>query len=243
MTDSSPINIGAEEVQRLVNEGALLLEVLPRREYEEEHLAGAVHVPLKSIDRRSMDAFDRERAVIVYCWDNQCDLSPRAAWRLIGLGFRRVYDYVAGKADWLARGLPTEGRHAAAPRAGGLARTGVPTCALEERARDVRTRAAHAGAGLCIVVNERGVVLGRLQVDAIDLDVEASVEDLMDHGPSTFRPDVPLDEMAAYMDRRGLGHAIITGPDGVLLGVLFRDDLQPSAALSRSIAGGRGAIS
>ena len=35
---------------------------------------------------------------------------PAAAWRLEGLGFERVYDYVPGKADWFASGLPKEGR-------------------------------------------------------------------------------------------------------------------------------------
>jgi hypothetical protein len=35
-------------------------------------------------------------------------MSPRAACRLELLGFTQVYDNVAGKADWLAHGLPTE---------------------------------------------------------------------------------------------------------------------------------------
>ena len=39
-------------------------------------------------------------------------MSPRAAWRLEGLGFERVYDYVPGKADWSASGLSTEGTQA-----------------------------------------------------------------------------------------------------------------------------------
>ena len=36
-------------------------------------------------------------------------MSPRAACRLESLGFGEVYDYVAGKLDWMAAGLPTEG--------------------------------------------------------------------------------------------------------------------------------------
>jgi 3-mercaptopyruvate sulfurtransferase SseA len=36
-------------------------------------------------------------------------MSPRAAWRLEGLGFERVFDFVGGKAQWRERGLPTEG--------------------------------------------------------------------------------------------------------------------------------------
>jgi hypothetical protein len=49
-------------------------------------------------------------------------MSPRAASRLEGLGFERVYDYVPGKADWFARGLPTERRLASVPTIGEAAR-------------------------------------------------------------------------------------------------------------------------
>ena len=45
-------------------------------------------------------------------------MSPRAAWRLESLGFTAVYDYVAGKADWFARGLPRAGRLAEEPTVG-----------------------------------------------------------------------------------------------------------------------------
>ena len=55
-------------------------------------------------------------------------MSPRAAWRLETLGFTKVHDYVAGKADWGAAGFPLEGTHG--PRAGELARRDAPTCAL-----------------------------------------------------------------------------------------------------------------
>jgi len=61
--------IHREEVRRLVAEGAQLVEVLPSPEYEEDHLPGAIHLPLKKIDSRARDVLDRNRAVIVYCWD------------------------------------------------------------------------------------------------------------------------------------------------------------------------------
>jgi hypothetical protein len=59
-------------------------------------------------------------------------MSSRAAWRLEGLGFERVCDYVPGKADWFANGLPREGRLAFAPIIGEAARRDVPTCAPAE---------------------------------------------------------------------------------------------------------------
>jgi rhodanese-related sulfurtransferase len=64
-----PQEIHREEVRRLVAEGAQLVEVLPSPEYEEDHLPGAIHLPLKKIDSRARDVLDRNRAVIVYCWD------------------------------------------------------------------------------------------------------------------------------------------------------------------------------
>jgi rhodanese-related sulfurtransferase len=52
----------------MVEEGAQLAEVLPRNEYEEEHLPAALHVPLKEITTAS-SVLRRGRPVIVYCWD------------------------------------------------------------------------------------------------------------------------------------------------------------------------------
>jgi rhodanese-related sulfurtransferase len=66
-----PTPIYREEVQRLLSEGAQLVEVLPRAEYEDEHLSGAISIPLKELDRDSALQLDRARPVIVYCYDSQ----------------------------------------------------------------------------------------------------------------------------------------------------------------------------
>src|SRR5579884_3423720 len=83
-------------------------------------------------------------------------MSPRAAWRLESLGFRQVYDYTAGKLDWMAAGLPTEGTGAARPRAGDLARKEVPTCGLDERLGEVRDRVRARGWKVAVVVTRNG---------------------------------------------------------------------------------------
>ena len=53
----------------LVKAGAQLVEVLPAAEYEEEHLAGAMNIPLRELDQQAPRRLDRSRPVIVYCWD------------------------------------------------------------------------------------------------------------------------------------------------------------------------------
>src|SRR6266516_4054802 len=72
-------------------------------------------------------------------------MSPRAAWRLESMGFTQVYDYTAGKLDWLAAGLATEGSNAQRPRAGDVARGDVPTCGLDERLGEGAGRALSLG--------------------------------------------------------------------------------------------------
>jgi rhodanese-related sulfurtransferase len=57
-------------VRRLMDEGATLVEVLPEAEYREEHLPGAINLPLKRLDAESFSRLDRGRPVVVYCWDS-----------------------------------------------------------------------------------------------------------------------------------------------------------------------------
>jgi rhodanese-related sulfurtransferase len=47
-----------------------LVEVLPEDEFAEAHLPGAINIPLKQLASQTVDALDRTRAVIVYCWDS-----------------------------------------------------------------------------------------------------------------------------------------------------------------------------
>jgi rhodanese-related sulfurtransferase len=64
-----PKTIDREEVRRLLDDGAQLVEVLPVDEYEEDHLPGAISLPLRRIDGEGATVLDRNLPVIVYCWD------------------------------------------------------------------------------------------------------------------------------------------------------------------------------
>jgi rhodanese-related sulfurtransferase len=66
-----PTPIDRDEVQRLLEQGAQLVEVLPEAEYEDEHLPGAINIPLKTLDAESVRRLGHERPVIVYCYDYQ----------------------------------------------------------------------------------------------------------------------------------------------------------------------------
>jgi rhodanese-related sulfurtransferase len=67
-----PTPIDRDELQRLLrDEDGQLVEVLPPGEYDDEHLPGAINIPLKTLDRETTRQLDRERPVIVYCYDTQ----------------------------------------------------------------------------------------------------------------------------------------------------------------------------
>jgi len=65
-----PRDIDRTELQRLVERGAQLVEVLPKEEYEEEHLPGAINITLRKLDEEARERLDPQRPVIVYCWDD-----------------------------------------------------------------------------------------------------------------------------------------------------------------------------
>ena len=65
-----PTEISLGEVQRLVAEGAQIVEVLPAKEYDEEHLPGAISLPLKELTSERASSLDAGRPIVVYCWND-----------------------------------------------------------------------------------------------------------------------------------------------------------------------------
>ena len=64
-----PQEIDRTEVRRLMREGAKVVEVLPRNEFEEDHLPGAISLPLRNLETEAKEKLDPLRPVLVYCWD------------------------------------------------------------------------------------------------------------------------------------------------------------------------------
>lgn len=151
-------------------------------------------------------------------------MSSRAAWRLESLGFSQVYRYAAGKLDWFAFDLPMAGEFATIPKASDVVRRDVPTCHLGDKLGKVHERCQALGWKVCLVVTESNVVLGRLRREAWDADPNTPVEEVMENGPTTFRPDNFLERLTKRMREKKVGSVIITNSDGVLIGLLYRKD-------------------
>ena len=61
--------IDRERVRRLMERGAQIVDVLPAQEYGEDHLPGAINLPLRRIESEAGQVLDRRRPVVVYCAD------------------------------------------------------------------------------------------------------------------------------------------------------------------------------
>jgi Mg/Co/Ni transporter MgtE len=133
--------------------------------------------------------------------------------------------------DWMAFGLPVEGQVAQVPLAADVAVAEVPTCGPRERAGRLPR------ADLLVVVNERRVVLGAIEGDDLArAEPDAAAEELMQRQPLTIRPDVPLEQVVEYHlgERRYL---LVTNPDGVLLGVAWREEVEARMGAAVAAAG------
>jgi rhodanese-related sulfurtransferase len=215
-----PIEMRRKDVKTLVDQGRVqLVEVLPAVEYRREHLPHAINVPLETMSTETTKQLRKDVAVIVYCADFQSDLSARAAWRLESMGFQEVYRYTPGKADWLAAGWPTEGTQARKPRIRQMIQKDVPTCSLRERLEDVKSR-RRPNQDLCVVVNDRNIVLGVIQGETWEANPQARVLDVMQPGPRTIRPDLDPKEAQKILRNYEAPSAIVTTSDGELLGVV-----------------------
>lgn len=61
--------VDRDGVRRLMEQGAQIIDVLPAREYSEDHLPGAVNLPLRKIETEALRVLDPSRPVVVYCAD------------------------------------------------------------------------------------------------------------------------------------------------------------------------------
>jgi CBS domain-containing protein len=136
-----------------------------------------------------------------------------------------VYHYAGGEVDWAANGLPVEGQAARKKVIGPLSLTDVPTCELDDRVGDVAARVREAGWDTCVVVNRERVVLGRLFDSELNGPPDLAAGDAMRAGSSTYRPNVSVEELLPKLQVRGWHTALVTTPDGRLIGVIRDDDL------------------
>jgi len=105
--------INRDELQDMIkipDSNVKIVDVLPEDRFQQEHIKGAISLPVGKIDKYAGQRLNQDDHIIVYCANRQCQASPKAAQMLAAKGFKNIYDYEDGLADWKAAGLPVEGR-------------------------------------------------------------------------------------------------------------------------------------
>lgn len=135
------------------------------------------------------------------------------------MGFKRIYRYTAGTADWFSSGLPRGGTPEK-PTVAPLVRREVPTCAPDDMVETVQKP--------CLVVNNRGVVLGRVPKSAGSGPARAGMTSVR-----TWRPDATMEDVLNGLRDANIDQAVITTNDGTLYGVVRRGDLERELSTTR----------
>lgn len=106
-------SISREEVRRLLDSREIILvEVLPPEHYERAHLPGTLNIPYDRIATLAPALIpNKKSALVVYGLNFTWQTAQQAVRELVALGYTNVREYEEGKQDWVAAGLPLEGKN------------------------------------------------------------------------------------------------------------------------------------
>ena len=85
-----------------------LVDTLLEESYREGHIPGAVNIPLDKIAQQAKAQLDKRATIVTYCGGYACKASTMAARKFLGLGYKNVLDFKAGKKAWKDAGLELE---------------------------------------------------------------------------------------------------------------------------------------
>ena len=143
------------------------------------------------------------------------------------MGFTDVYDHVNAKVEWMVNSEPVEGMGPHYAMAGEVAtKERLHTCVLGSVVSEPARAMEQSGDIFCLVLNDQGIVLGRLRQKHRNARSEDLVEQVMETGPTTVRPNEPARELLERMERRDVPAVVVTTKKGVLVGVVRRAALR-----------------
>jgi rhodanese-related sulfurtransferase len=104
-------NISREEIKGILENGGgvTIVEALAERYWKDGHLPGAIQLDYPEVRDRAGEVLpDKDAKIVVYCANEACQNSVKAAGELEALGYTNVYEYAGGKQDWVEAGLELE---------------------------------------------------------------------------------------------------------------------------------------
>jgi CBS-domain-containing membrane protein len=101
---------------------------------------------------------------------------------------------------------------------------------LRDPVGEIRERVSGSRYPFALVTSGGGVLLGRLRASMLGCDPQLRAEEVMEPGPSTVRPHKTAAGIAKDLADKQLRWAIVTTPEGELIGVAARAELEAAAA-------------
>ena len=179
-------------------------------------------MPLETFEPSKAEDLDKAEPLLVYCFDQHCDLSARLSRRLVELGFEQVHDLIGGRAAWTALGLPTEGSVGDRRRISQHVEV-VDTLPLDGTVGDLHQLEEQRFP--TPIITDDGVLMGVVHPTAAELPADTSLADVMVPAPGTIRPELRIEEVAEQLRSDGLDHVFVTAVDGTLIGLVVASEL------------------
>ena len=123
--------------------------------------------------------------------------------------------------------MPSEGSRAKRHKISDVVRQ-ITSCSPHELIGEIKQRLQETP--FCAVLDSNNVVLGLLEGNAWGVDDNTRAEDIMSLAPITFRPNRAIHEAKEYFSKHGLETSLVTNPDGKLVGMAFRSDIEKLAS-------------
>lgn len=102
--------IGKDQLKGMIEAGKkfYLLDVRGRDSFEQEHIAGAVSLPVEKLKLRlKVLNLSKSAELVTYCGGYMCNASLLAAEKLIQLGYKNIKRYEGGIKEWKEYSFPT----------------------------------------------------------------------------------------------------------------------------------------
>jgi len=100
------LSVGNKEINKANK--ILVFNILDENLYNDCHITGSENVLFENIESR-VNGLDKNQEIVVYCSNYRCTASGMAAKILENLGFKNVFAYEAGMAEWYQSNLPCTG--------------------------------------------------------------------------------------------------------------------------------------
>jgi rhodanese-related sulfurtransferase len=86
--------------------GFIMVDCRSPESYAKGHIAGAINIPYRTMDKETTARLPKDKTIITYCSNASCNASTKGALRLSDLGFR-VKEMLGGYEAWSKKGYPT----------------------------------------------------------------------------------------------------------------------------------------